>query len=191
MSLSPSSTSDLAIARLPTRSHPLYQTDVSIEHLAHIKDWLDEMIMLAPLYPLEERVMYLTRDEIKLMEQTSFERNHINQIIFNWSTIPNDSIWAESLNSSTKFDNCYSYWRISFATPQPDVPISIIFIERCQSFNSSNVRFDETTDSFIAITTREELEVLFNNLSRTGNTPIKGDMDDFISQMASAKVFAL
>ncbi|KKP70444.1 MAG: hypothetical protein UR69_C0006G0007 [Candidatus Moranbacteria bacterium GW2011_GWE2_35_2-] len=174
-----------ALERFPTDKHPLFETDISISNLARYRDWLINCLLYAPLIPLEERVMDLTSDEFQLMEKTALERDPKNQITFNWSTISQDSPWLEILGTNPKKeDDCYAYWRISYASIQPQFPCAVVFIERGSYFNNGEPNFNEYTTPSIAITSKEELTNLFESFT-PNNSNTQEDIHTFLEKAPS------
>lgn len=180
MSLSNPKNIQEALSRLPNRDHTLYKKkEPTIENLAHYREWLEEIILTAPVEVLDERVIRLTLDELELMEQTSFARNPNSQLLFYWSTITDESPWAEVLNENLKDDDAYTFWRISMANLQPEFISTIVFIERCDRYTEDPKRFRDR-NIYIVVTSQEELTDLFNHL-----TPLEGNIPEFLLNTVS------
>ena len=162
MSLSPSTNIKDAISRFPTREHPLYQTDETFENFVHYGEWLEEALVFAPFMSLEKRIIELSTEEFKLIEQTSIARDLECQVITDWTPISGDSIWSYFLNANEKVDDSYAYWRISAVLPKHPYLCTFLIIERSDRFNDGNPNFDENTIPFMVVTCREELQNLFH-----------------------------
>ena len=81
-------TTELALKNLPDENHPLFDSDLSIEHLASLRRVLVQSILhyldispfpIPPFPPslVENKMVPLTDEDVMLMEQYSFSRSKI------------------------------------------------------------------------------------------------------------------
>jgi hypothetical protein len=176
-----------AIDRLPTRENPLYDTDKSIEHLAHYRDAIEEMAMTPKCFELEERIFELTRDELGILEQYSFRRDLSKEVLLVWKSTKGNKIFHEGFISDSNLEysdgigyhkhdpDGYSVWRISLAKPNvfeisdssinPDIPW-VVFVERSWDvFKNTEISFFTPDEIYLCLLTGEEYMELTTGLS--------------------------
>jgi len=161
-------TVEQALLRLPDRTHPLYEKDQVIEHLAHFKEWFIEtylQIMGGRLARLDNRFAPLTVEEIIIMKNLSFARD---KVLFtaNWNFVPKTLYpWYKLYPTE---DNEYRWWQVSEMLPQPKLPhgIKLVAIETNKEFNLNQTgwRLNDQSDFEVGFTESAELKLLRTNL---------------------------
>ena len=154
-----------ALLRLPTDDHPLIHSDQGIGTLWMLRTILQQTMesktdRMVPYQPgnLDDRMVTLDREELKMMEQYSFRRRNWGVEEKQWATLWDKyNPWAGIYYTG---DNEYKRWRISKMEPQPaGYRWVLICIETNSSYDVS-----ATQEYSIGLVTHLELKELLDGL---------------------------
>lgn len=169
--------SSQAIIRLPTRNHPLYESDEVIEHLTHIGEELIKLSVLNTLerkyfqeLMLEDRLIPLALNDLTFLERISFKRSQTPIATAEHEYIERGSAWGEFYFQN---DDDYGWWEVYLMTPNLEVPnhklVCIMFnkyIGGC-GFPPQRNRLDENNwDIEMGLVKDDELSLLVQLLNR-------------------------
>lgn len=164
--------------RLPTRDHPSYSSDGAIEHLAHLKEVLDELLSLHENdrtefleTTLERRFVPLNLKDLKLLEQVSYKRQFPPILEKDHATLFDITPWINILPAG---DDDYGWWKIYAMTPELTIEghnlVCIMFNQYKWSHHfppQAHFLDDEDWEIEIGIVTDEELSLLLKDLGRS------------------------
>ncbi len=115
-----------AMLRLPEGSHPSYETDGVIEHLAHFGERLTELTILGVLdqealgnLSLEERLIPMELEDLNFLESISFKRKDPPITVVDHEYLEPGSLWGDYYLQD---DEDYGWWEIY--QMKPDLEIS-------------------------------------------------------------------
>ncbi len=115
-----------AMLRLPEGSHPSYETDGVIEHLAHFGERLTELTILGVLdqealgnLSLEERLIPMELEDLNFLESISFKRNTSPITVAEHEYIERSSVWGDYYLQED--DNSYGWWEIFQMKPDLEI----------------------------------------------------------------------
>ncbi|OGM15291.1 hypothetical protein A2V56_01755 [Candidatus Woesebacteria bacterium RBG_19FT_COMBO_42_9] len=120
----------MAIYRLPDRSHPLYLTDEVFEHLVHFKEALKRQERLFRQNPesflklsLEARLVPFSSEDLTFLEGISLRRDFPPILVMDHETlgfaVGRDHTWDVIFETG---DEAYGWWEIYHMSPDPQIP---------------------------------------------------------------------
>lgn len=153
----PPTTFESAVGRLPTIYHPLWETSKEIRHLASLRSRLEDPERSVSKWSLEDRMVPLTKPDIKLMSEISFKRRESGFVIA-CERIEPGNIWGDLFGFT---DEDYHRWEVRGMTPRLSIQDRrLVCIQT----------IDEIEEEFnVGIVTKEELDELYSQLTRNSD----------------------
>lgn len=163
-------TAEQAYIRLPERDNPLYGSNETIQHLAHLKEWYVETYtkICRGVWSkkIEDRFIPLGAEDLDFIKNISFSLR-MKLAEARWEFVPEDLCpWCDLFSTG---DNEYRHWTIFKVLPQPELPPGILFIglEADRGFDFIDWQTtDSNPDYELGWTNEAELEILKKSLTR-------------------------
>ena len=160
-----------AILRLPNTDHPEYKIiDGPIQNLNYLKETLESTLKRYEqerTFALEDRLVSLNLEDIKLMETISFKRQAEGSNIVQWEYMRPENMWSQIYPCT---DDDYRWWRVTRMVPEFDSEggLILIGIETNATFSTRDIfRHDGAKSEYdIGFVIPSEFDALVGEITR-------------------------